>query len=219
MTIWEHISELRSRLLVCFCAIVVFSIGAHYFHEQIIGFLLKPLQDNQLFFLSPLDPLLFIFKVDIIVGAIASIPVVNWAVISFIRPATNKFSWSLFSGVYISIIFLVLLALIYGFLVVAPFSLKFLLSIKVQGITNMITASSYMSFLLTQILIIAIIFQIPLIMATGSYIGVLNPKRLLVREDTFTSLDLLVCRLLHQLQTCSISVLLLFQHSLFLKEV
>ena len=56
---------------------------------------------------------------------------------------------------------LALCGLGYAFFVIIPISLQFLLSINISGIQNMITASSYLDFLLVQSFIIAIIFRFP----------------------------------------------------------
>jgi sec-independent protein translocase protein TatC len=62
--------------------------------------------------------------------------------------------------------------------VTIPLSLKFLFSIVVPGIQNQITAQSYISFFITQALIITLIFQLPLLIVGSVYLGVLQTKTL-----------------------------------------
>ena len=59
-----------------------------------------------------------------------------------------------------------------------PISLNFLLGIKIPGVTNLITATSYLNFLLAQSLIMALLFQIPLFIVAGAYIGALEMRTL-----------------------------------------
>jgi len=171
MTFFDHLLELRSKILVSFAALVAGTALAHAYHETLIAFFLRPIQGEKLFFLSPLEPLFFIFKIDLFVGFILALPVLNWCVFSFVRPAVKQSSWILFSLLYGAAAVLILSALAYAYFVMVPISLKFLMSITVPGTRHMITANSYLNFLLTQSLIIALVFQIPLFIVAGSYIG------------------------------------------------
>lgn len=175
MTFWDHLSELRSKLLISFAAVFIGAMIAHYFHEELIAFLLHPIASRELFFLSPLDPLFFILKIDLFFGCILALPVVNWGIFSFLRPAMKESNWLVLSIFYIVAAFLILCGLAYAYFVMAPISLQFLLSIDIAGIDNMITANSYLSFLLSQSLIIALVFQIPLFIVIGAYIDAFTP--------------------------------------------
>jgi hypothetical protein len=70
MTFFEHLRELFRKLLVAVFAVTIGAGVAHYYHDAIIVFLLKPLHQKKLFFLSPLDPLFFVLKIDFVVGFI-----------------------------------------------------------------------------------------------------------------------------------------------------
>jgi Sec-independent protein secretion pathway component TatC len=61
MTLLDHLIELRTKVLISVAAIVVGAIAAHVYHEEIIRFLLLPLNGRKLLFLSPLDPLILVF--------------------------------------------------------------------------------------------------------------------------------------------------------------
>jgi sec-independent protein translocase protein TatC len=170
MTFFDHLLELRSRVLISLLAVTFGAVIAHYYHESIIAFFLRPIHGQKLIFLSPLEPLFFIFKIDLFVGFILALPVLNWCVLSFVRPAMKQSSWFLFSTLYCATAVLVLGGLAYAYFVMVPISLAFLLSINVVGTETMITANSYLGFLLIQSLIIAGLFQLPLFILAGSYI-------------------------------------------------
>jgi sec-independent protein translocase protein TatC len=179
---FDHLAELRSKLLWCLIAVVAGVVVAHQFHEALIAFLLRPLRGERLFFLSPLDPLLFVFKIDVFAGLILALPVINWSALSFIRPALSRVNWVLFSLLYGAAALLVIGGLAYAYLVMVPLTLRFLTSLTVPGVENMITATSYLNFLLTQSLIVAAVFQIPLFVTAGSYIGALDVAMLASRR-------------------------------------
>lgn len=170
-TFFDHLAELRSKILVCAGAVALGAGIAHYFHEAIIAFLLEPVRDQQLLFLSPLDPLLFILKVDLAAGFLLALPVISWSVLSFVKPAIERTRWLMFSAVYGLAAVLILAGLAYAYVVLVPVTLQFLTSISVPGVENMLTATSYLRFLLAQSVITAVLFQIPLFILAGSFIG------------------------------------------------
>src|SRR5688572_25897669 len=92
-TLLDHLVELRSKVFLSLAAVAVCSIIAHVWHDQIVRVLLRPLGGEMLFFLSPLDPLLFILKIDLLVGTLLAMPVINWALLSFLKPAFAHSTW------------------------------------------------------------------------------------------------------------------------------
>lgn len=177
-SVLEHVGDLRRKLIISLTSIVLGAIITHFFHEEVINFLLEPTNGQRLIFLSPLEPLFFIAKIDLISGFIFSLPVIVWSFLSYISPALPKKVYKLLLLVYISSVILTVSGLLYAFLVTIPISLKFLFSINIPGIQNQISAQSYINFFITQTLIIAAIFQIPIIIISGIYINAFKTKNL-----------------------------------------
>ncbi|MCX6754619.1 MAG: twin-arginine translocase subunit TatC [Candidatus Nomurabacteria bacterium] len=177
-SIFEHIGELRKRIFIVIGAITLGTIIAHIFNKEIVAFVLRPATGQHLIFLSPLESLFFIFKIDITTGIIIAFPVIVWTLFSFITPALPRKITKLLVLFFVTSIFLLILGLFYAFLVTIPFSLKFLFSIVVPGIENQISAESYISFFITQALIIALIFQVPIFITGGIYLRFFKTKTL-----------------------------------------
>jgi sec-independent protein translocase protein TatC len=170
VSIVEHVGELRKKLLIAVIAVVVGTTITHFFHEQIIAFLLKPAGTQELIFLSPLEPLLFILKIDIVGGVLIAFPVISWSLFSFIAPAIPDHVRKLLVFFFATSLFLLVVGLLYAFLVTIPLTLKFLFSIVIVGIKNQISAQSYISFFLTQAVIISVIFQVPIFVIGGAHL-------------------------------------------------
>ena len=45
MTFWEHIDELRSRIIFCLISLILLAVAAYFFSEQILNFINRPIQD------------------------------------------------------------------------------------------------------------------------------------------------------------------------------
>lgn len=177
-SILEHVGELRKKIFIAVTAVVLGTVLGHILHKKIISLLLLPIGENKLIFLSPLEPLIFILKIDIIFGIIVSFPVLIWCIFSYIKPILPQKTASLVSIFYISSFFLLLLGFLYSFFITIPISLKFLFSIVIPGIENQFSAQSYISFFITQALIIMGVFQIPIIIVGGIKFGILKTKTL-----------------------------------------
>lgn len=170
-SVLEHVGELRKKIFVALFAFIAGASVAHYFHKEIIAFLLKPIGSQHLVFLSPLDPLFFILKIDSITGIVIAFPVLIWCIFSYVMPALPTRAKSLVAFFYITSTLLVVAGLAYAFFITIPLSLKFLFSITVPGIENTITAQNYIGFYIAQALIILVIFQVPIVIIGGIMLG------------------------------------------------
>jgi len=177
-SVLEHLGELKKRIFIALGAIIFGALIGHFFNKEITAFLLQLSGGQQLIFLSPLEPLFFIFKIDFIAGIIIAFPVIIWCLLSYIAPALPKRTSTFLFFFYIISTLLLIGGLLYAFLVTIPLSLKFLFSIVVPGIQNQITAQSYISFFITQTLIITFIFQLPLLIIGSIYLDILRTKTL-----------------------------------------
>lgn len=178
LSVLEHLIELRRGIVISLVAIITGSSIAHYFHKQIIEYILKPLGSQELVFLSPLDPLFFILNVDLIGGVLFAFPVISWFAFSYIKPAVTDRIKSAMYVTYVSSALLVAAGISYAYFVTVPLTLRFLTSITIEGIISTITAQNYLSFFLTQTLIIAFVFQIPLFIIFGILLGVFSTRTL-----------------------------------------
>lgn len=177
-SVLEHIGELRRKLFIALSALIVGGSIAHNFHQEIIALILKPAGTQRLLFLSPLEPFFFILKVDLIAGLVLAFPIVFWCIFSYIKPALPiRARVTLFGASLISLILLTA-GLLYAYLVTIPVSLKFLSSISIPGVENVITMQHYLGFFFSQALIIMLVFQIPIIIITGLSLGIFTVKGL-----------------------------------------
>ena len=177
-SILEHVGELRRKLLIALGAFVVGAVISHIFHKEIIAFLLQPAGGQNLIFLSPLEPLFFIFKIDSIGGIIIAFPIIIWSLFSYISPALSKKANNLVFFFYVTSTLLLFISLIYAFFVTIPISLKFLFSIDIVGIENNFSVEKYLGFLITQAFIIMAVFQLPILIIGGVYLGLIKTKLL-----------------------------------------
>lgn len=175
-SVLDHIVELRTKIFISLGSILLISIIAHIYNKEIIGYILMPIGDQKLLFLSPLQPLFFILKIDLLVGLLCSFPIIVFCLISYLRPLLAKsFSAGLYIFAFASIA-LAFAGVAYAYFFTIPFSLNFLSSIVIAGIQNSVSAQSYLDFFIAQSAILVIIFQIPIFVLAGIYLRLVSTK-------------------------------------------
>ncbi|MGM0421110.1 MAG: twin-arginine translocase subunit TatC [Bacillota bacterium] len=170
MTLIDHLTELRKRIIISFVSIIIFSIIAYFFSEHLIGYLSQPVGD--LVFLSPAEAFLTYIKVSILGGVIAALPIILFQFWKFILPALYQNEKKFFYIILPSSIIMFYLGVIFGFIIVMPLGMKFLLGFGNVDLEPLISLGFYFSFLLAFLLPFGLIFELPLVLNLLIKIGI-----------------------------------------------
>jgi sec-independent protein translocase protein TatC len=174
-TLVEHLDELRSRLIVCFVALFVGLAIAFPFHERILGWLMEPLPDGRkLITFGVTEPFFTSFKVSLAAGFLLALPVILWQIWSFLAPAFEEHAQrivAVFVGIATG---LMAAGLAFGYFVVMPRALSFLVNYDADLYDVQIRASYYISFVTLSLLAFALVFQLPIFILALVRLGVIT---------------------------------------------
>ncbi len=173
----EHLDELRRRLLHCVWFILAGTIVSLFFGDRIIAFLTYPSHGlvTRFTILKPAEIVSLYVKAALAAGIFAVSPLLFHQFWLFIRPAVPvdlRRSLPAWVG---AAFFLFLAGCVFTYTVVLPFSLRFLLGLAGKVAEPMITLSSYLSFILSLLVLGGIMFEIPVIAAVLTRAGIVNP--------------------------------------------
>src|SRR5680860_1709902 len=91
MSVIEHLTELRKRLIIALAALVIGVILAFVFQETVFEIIKQPLNrapvEADLVTLSPSEPFMTAFKTSIVAGFLLSLPILAWQFWAFLMPA------------------------------------------------------------------------------------------------------------------------------------
>src|SRR5689334_17894277 len=91
MTIWEHLAELRSRLIKVAIAVVIGTLAGWFLFPYLLAFFLKPFHeiqpDSSLIATEPLQAFTLRLQMSVYIGIAIAMPVILWQVWRFITPA------------------------------------------------------------------------------------------------------------------------------------
>jgi sec-independent protein translocase protein TatC len=196
MTLFEHLRELRYRLVVAALAITAGTIIAWFFREQLINVLLDPYYQAaadlkakkpeavlQVVNNGIASPFTLALKVSALAGLILTSPVWLWQVWSFIVPGllAKEKKWAVIFIAAATPLFCAGVAVGY---IVMPKGISVLLGFTEGGVTNLQDINQFLSFLMRVMLVFGVAFLIPLVVLMLNILGVI-PARYLSKYRTY----------------------------------
>jgi len=179
-TLVEHLDELRSRIIVCLLAVGAAFIVAYVFHADLIHWLERALPEKHrhLLTLGVAEPFLTSIWVSIWAGFLIAMPVVLWQLWSFLAPAFEAHTQRLVA--YFVLLSTVLLAfgLTFGYFVALPAAVHFLTNYDNTLFNVQIRARDYITFSMTVLLAVALVFELPIFVLALVRLGVLTTQQL-----------------------------------------
>ncbi len=162
-TLVEHLDELRSRLIVALFVVVPAFILAFAFHEQIMEWLIGPLDDDKkLVTLGVTEAFTTSVKVSLIAAIAIALPVLLWQVWSFLAPAVEPHFQRVVLVFVVIATGLFACGVLFMYYVVLPRALDFLTNYNDELFDNQLRASYYFSFVTWTLLAGGLAFLMPI---------------------------------------------------------
>jgi sec-independent protein translocase protein TatC len=199
MSFSEHFEELRKRLVYCAVSVFLLFIVCYIFKDYLVGFVLHPYNafreevvasgkadPGALIFIGLQHGFLFYLKACFMASLFLSAPVLLTQMWLFIGAGLySKEKGSILRVVPFSIL-LFLLGLAFGYFVLFPIGMEFLLSFPNPAhMSSSITVSLYFDLFFMMILIMGFVFQAPLIMVVTTSIGLTTPELFTTKRRYF----------------------------------
>jgi sec-independent protein translocase protein TatC len=172
MTLFEHLAELRKRVLICAVAVVVTSIAGYFLYNPVLHFMTGPYRSfyhhhkdmitSQLVISSPTEGFTTRLKVSLYIGMALAAPVWLWELWRFITPGlrTNEKQYA----VPFVLSACALFAMGVGTaILVWPKALDWLISASGTGVAPLFTPSGYVHIYVLICLVFWAVFLYPII--------------------------------------------------------
>ena len=179
-TLVEHLDEFRSRIIVCLLAVSVAFIVAYVFHADLIRWLERALPEKHrhLLTLGVAEPFLTSIWVSIWAGFLIALPVVLWQLWSFLAPAFEMHTQRLVAYFVLLSTLLLGFGLTFGYFVALPAAVHFLTNYDNNLFNVQIRARDYITFSMTVLLAVALVFELPIFVLALVRLGVLSTQQL-----------------------------------------
>jgi len=180
LTLIKHLEEIRNRIIKSIISVIACSVFVYCFIDRLLPFLTKPI--GELVFIAPQEAFVTNIQIAFFGGVFLSSPVILYQVWRFVSRGlkANERKYVLIFGPLSFLLFVVGCA--FGYFLIVPLGIRFLLSFSTEFITPMISISKYISFLGLLTMVFGLVFQLPLVMLFLTKIGVVNSKFLSQRR-------------------------------------
>ena len=183
MTLMEHFSELRRRLLWCAFIFLMAFVFGWYVAPSVQEFLTMPLLnvwDGNLLYNAITDGLMIRLSLSMVVALIVLIPVVLWHVWAFVAPGLKKNEKKFIWPLMIASPILFLIGAAFAFYILFPFVFGFFIELNKSSNVPAIVLPAvrdYLSFAISLLKVFGVAFQLPILMIFLNRIGVLSRSR------------------------------------------
>ncbi|HAL62501.1 MAG TPA: twin-arginine translocase subunit TatC [Chloroflexi bacterium] len=178
MTIFEHLEDLRGRLIKSVIALLVTTLFSLIFTSRFLKILTAPMGNLQPIFLRPTEMIITYFKIALICGVALAMPVIIYQFVLFILPALKpkekRYLYIIVPGATISFV----IGLLFAYFALLPFAVRYLLSFGGDIARAQWTIGEYIGFVTTILLWIGVAFETPLVIFFLAKVGIVTPAML-----------------------------------------
>ena len=179
LTVVEHLDELRTRLIVSIGAFLVAFAVCFWQNHFILDLLNEPLPDgHEPITLGVTEPFMTTVTISAYAAILIALPVVLYQVYAFVLPAFSPTERKLALPMLLMVPFLFLGGVVFGYYVVLPAAVKFLLNFNDDQFNIQIRAREYYSFAALTLVAMGTLFQIPVAILATTKLGLTTPRQL-----------------------------------------
>lgn len=211
MTFWEHLEELRRRIIIAAITVGIFTVLCLSFSKPIEKVVMFPLRTSmstlianaidtavggdgsifgflavtlragassinaELMKVGPLEGIMAFLKLGVTAGILLALPVIIYQVWAFIFPALNREEKRFAVPLFLIIVAFFTVGAVFAYFIVVPVVLQFSAQLFPE-MPNRWDLENYISLVTKLILGFGIAFELPIVMAFLSRIGVINAR-------------------------------------------
>ena len=188
-TFWDHLDELRSRLIKMIVVVVVATIVTFLFKEQLFAVVLAPKSaDFILYRLLGIPPFsiqlintglteqfMVHMRTSMFAGLLVASPYVIYELFRFVSPGLyaneRRYAFWIVGSAYVMFI----AGLLLNYYLVFPLTVRFLGTYQVStDVSNMLTVQSYIDTLIGMSFVMGVLFELPILCWLLSRVGIIN---------------------------------------------
>jgi sec-independent protein translocase protein TatC len=183
MSFLQHLEELRRRIIYSVLFIAAGFCACWYWSDRIFTWMQAPIifalhrngLDQKLVYLNPTEPFNIYLKIGLIAGIFVASPFILYQLWAFIAPGLYRHERRYVLPFMFSTVFLFLAGGYFGYRLVYPAALDFLVGYGKQ-FQPMVTIGEYTDLFMTIILGLGIVFEMPILVFFLALMGMVSAK-------------------------------------------
>lgn len=182
MTLVEHLTELRYRILFALGAILVCGCATLYHSSALTRMILATAPKVQFIALTPMEVFFTQMKIGLLAALILAVPVITWQLWAFIRPGLKSDEAAILSALGPATTLLFFAGCAFAFKIVVPTGVDFLSTFTLEGVVAQYSLEAYTSFVLFLTLAMGLIFEAPVVIVFLARLGLVTSTGLAARR-------------------------------------
>jgi sec-independent protein translocase protein TatC len=183
VTLFDHLLELRSRLLRAVLGVILVFCSLVYFAQDIYQYLAQPLlqtmpSGSQMIATDVASPFFAPFKLTIVLSIFIAMPHILYQIWSFIAPGLYRNEKKLIAPLMLGSTLLFYGGIAFAYFLVFPVVFAFFTSVAPEGVVIATDISSYLDFVLKLFFAFGAAFEIPIAIILLCWTGVTSPNSL-----------------------------------------
>jgi sec-independent protein translocase protein TatC len=178
LSLVEHLDELRSRIVISLAAFGV-ALGLCFWqNHQLLKIVNHPLGHRRPITLGVAEPFITTLTVAAYAAILLAMPVILYELYAFVLPAFSPTEKRVALPLLLMVPFLFIGGVAFGYFVVIPAALKFLLHFNQHQFNLQIRAKDYYGFISLTLIAVGVVFQLPVFILGLVKVGVTTPAKL-----------------------------------------
>jgi sec-independent protein translocase protein TatC len=182
-SLFDHLLELRTRLLRAVLGVIVVFCSLVYFAQDIYQYLAQPLLQtmpagSQMIATDVASPFFAPFKLTIVLSIFLAMPHILYQMWSFIAPGLYRNEKKLIAPLMLGSTLLFYGGIAFAYFIVFPVVFAFFTSVAPEGVVIATDISSYLDFVLKLFFAFGAAFEIPIAIILLCWSGVTSPNSL-----------------------------------------
>lgn len=183
VTLFDHLLELRNRLLRAVLGVLVVFCCLVYFAQDIYQYLAQPLLQtmpagSQMIATDVASPFFAPFKLTIVLSVFLAMPYILYQMWSFIAPGLYRNEKRLIAPLMLGSTILFYSGIAFAYFIVFPVVFAFFTSVAPEGVVIATDISSYLDFVLKLFFAFGAAFEIPIAVVLMCWTGMTSPNSL-----------------------------------------
>lgn len=170
----DHLDELRKRIIISAISFVIFFIVGFMYVGDIYHWFVRDL-DVKLIVLGPSDIIWVYFMIASVIAIAGTIPVLAIQLWAFVKPALRPFERKITLSYIPALFILFIVGLAFGYFVIFPMVLEFLVKMGADMFVTNFTADRYFRFIMNMTLPFGVLFELPAVVMFLTSLGIINP--------------------------------------------
>lgn len=175
MTLTEHLTELRRRIIIIVLTIGVLFLGGFWASRPVLHWLVERAHVKHIVVIGVPEAFFALIKVDLMMSLVVASPLMLYQVAAFVLPGLTEVERRVVAVVLGPGLALFLAGMAGGFFVFVPLVLHVMLTFVGRGVGEFWSLSNYINFVIYLTIPFGFMAELPLVAGIMAHLGLIHP--------------------------------------------